>query len=147
VRATTSPFSTVRLRTGLQCMEDSLLNALHDGGLPSYGDAPSYPHMKHEHVETTQIYLHADLRLKERALGRTLPPRNKSGRFRPSDFLLAFLENLLLGATRFDRPATPKMTAKSCQSWHRSAGVTRPSTRARGVTAVAGVEARGSVCG
>jgi site-specific recombinase XerD len=48
----------------------------------------------HENVETTQIYLHADLRLKERALARTRPPTTKPGRFRPSDSLLAFLEGL-----------------------------------------------------
>jgi hypothetical protein len=66
-------------------------------------------------------------------------PRRSAPRLRTS--------RLMLGATRFDRPATPKMTAKSCQSWHCSAGVTRPSTSARGVTAVAGVEASASVCG
>ncbi|HLZ25011.1 MAG TPA: tyrosine-type recombinase/integrase [Ktedonobacterales bacterium] len=48
----------------------------------------------HEHVETTQIYLHADLRLKERALARTQPPATEPGRFRPSDSLIAFLESL-----------------------------------------------------
>jgi integrase/recombinase XerD len=48
----------------------------------------------HENVETTQIYLHADLRLKEQALARTRPPTSKPGRFRPPDSLLAFLENL-----------------------------------------------------
>jgi integrase/recombinase XerD len=48
----------------------------------------------HEHVETTQIYLHADLSLKERALARTRPPATKPGRYRPSDSLLSFLESL-----------------------------------------------------
>jgi len=48
----------------------------------------------HENVETTQIYLHADLSLKERALARTQPPTTRPGRFRPSDSLLAFLESL-----------------------------------------------------
>ena len=48
----------------------------------------------HENVETTQIYLHADLRLKEQAIARTRPPTTKPGRFRPSDSLLAFLESL-----------------------------------------------------
>ncbi len=48
----------------------------------------------HEHVETTQIYLHADLSLKERALARTQPPATEPGRFRPSDSLIAFLESL-----------------------------------------------------
>lgn len=48
----------------------------------------------HEQVDTTQIYLHADLSIKERALARTKPPSTKPGRFRPSDSLLAFLEGL-----------------------------------------------------
>jgi len=48
----------------------------------------------HESIETTQIYLHADLRLKEKALARTTPTGLVPGRFRPRDTLLAFLENL-----------------------------------------------------
>ena len=48
----------------------------------------------HEQIETTQIYLHADLQIKERALERTAPITTKPGRFRPTDKLLAFLENL-----------------------------------------------------
>ena len=48
----------------------------------------------HESVETTQMYLHADIRLKEQALSRTLPLGTRPGRFRPGDKLLAFLENL-----------------------------------------------------
>ncbi|MFC1543939.1 tyrosine-type recombinase/integrase [Gemmatimonadota bacterium] len=48
----------------------------------------------HEHVETTQIYLHADLALKKKALARTTPPHAKPGRYRPPDPLLAFLQAL-----------------------------------------------------
>ena len=48
----------------------------------------------HESVETTQIYVHADLTIKERALARTAPPDTTPGRYRPPDALLAFLENL-----------------------------------------------------
>ena len=48
----------------------------------------------HEQIETTQIYLHADLQIKERALERTAPITAKPGRFRPTDKLLAFLEAL-----------------------------------------------------
>jgi site-specific recombinase XerD len=48
----------------------------------------------HESVETTQIYLHADLRLKEKALSRTTPQGTKPERYRPKDELLAFLESL-----------------------------------------------------
>jgi integrase/recombinase XerD len=48
----------------------------------------------HESAQTTQIYLHADLTLKERALARTAPPDAPVGRYRPPDSLLAFLEAL-----------------------------------------------------
>jgi integrase/recombinase XerD len=48
----------------------------------------------HESVETTQMYLHADLRLKEEALSKLPPLDVPPGRFRPDDELLAFLEGL-----------------------------------------------------
>lgn len=48
----------------------------------------------HENVETTQVYLHADLEIKERALAKTAFPETRPGRFRPTDKLLAFLETL-----------------------------------------------------
>jgi integrase/recombinase XerD len=48
----------------------------------------------HENVSTTQIYLQADLELKERALARTTPPNTKPGRYHAPDPLAAFLEGL-----------------------------------------------------
>ena len=48
----------------------------------------------HEQIESTNIYLHADLGIKERALARTTPAHTAPGRFRPPDKLLAFLEGL-----------------------------------------------------
>jgi site-specific recombinase XerD len=48
----------------------------------------------HEQADTTQIYLHADLELKEKALARTTPANTKPGRYQPPDQLLAFLESL-----------------------------------------------------
>ena len=48
----------------------------------------------HESIETTQVYLHADMRLKEQALARTTPLGIKPRRYRPNDQLLAFLDNL-----------------------------------------------------
>lgn len=48
----------------------------------------------HESMETTQMYLHADMGLKEKALSRTTPLGVKPGRYRPDDKLLAFLESL-----------------------------------------------------
>ena len=48
----------------------------------------------HESVETTQIYLHADIRLKQRALARTAPIEGDPGRYQPGDALMAYLEGL-----------------------------------------------------
>jgi hypothetical protein len=46
--------------------------------------------LSHEQVETTQMYLHADLALKDRALARTKPLDSKPGRYRPPDAVLGF---------------------------------------------------------
>jgi len=48
----------------------------------------------HETVATTQVYVHADLALKERALARTAPTGTTQQRYQPSDTLIAFLEGL-----------------------------------------------------
>lgn len=49
----------------------------------------------HESPETTQIYLTADLAMKEKALAKTGPANVRAGaRFRPTDRLLAFLKGL-----------------------------------------------------
>jgi integrase/recombinase XerD len=48
----------------------------------------------HEQEQTTRGYLHGDLRLKQQALDRTTPPDTKPGRYRASDALLRFLDNL-----------------------------------------------------
>jgi site-specific recombinase XerD len=48
----------------------------------------------HESIETTQMYLDADLELKQRVLDRTKPPTSRPGRYRPDDKLLDFLKGL-----------------------------------------------------
>jgi integrase/recombinase XerD len=48
----------------------------------------------HDSVETTQIYLDADLALKEKVLAKITPIKAKKGRYRPDDKLLGFLKNL-----------------------------------------------------
>ena len=48
----------------------------------------------HEQLESTSIYVHADMALKERALARTTPPNTRAGRYRAPDDLLAFLDQL-----------------------------------------------------
>lgn len=48
----------------------------------------------HESMETTQIYLHADIQLKVQAMARTTDSRASPPRFRPKDDVLAFLEGL-----------------------------------------------------
>ncbi|KQV49578.1 integrase [Pelomonas sp. Root1217] len=48
----------------------------------------------HESIETTQIYLDANLEMKEKVLAKTTPPDSKPGRYRPDDKLLMFLKGL-----------------------------------------------------
>jgi integrase/recombinase XerD len=48
----------------------------------------------HESVATTQIYIHADLAIKEKALARTAPLDVRTGRYQPPDALVEFLESL-----------------------------------------------------
>jgi len=48
----------------------------------------------HESSQTTQIYLHADMQLKERALAHTTGSGVAPTRYKPPDPLLAFLEGL-----------------------------------------------------
>jgi hypothetical protein len=47
-----------------------------------------------DHYKTTQIYLDADLAMKQAVLDKTKPPEGKPGRYRPDDPLLAFLKGL-----------------------------------------------------
>ena len=48
----------------------------------------------HESVETTQMYLDANLELKEKVLAKTTPFTVHPGRYRPDDRVLAFLKSL-----------------------------------------------------
>ena len=48
----------------------------------------------HESVETTQIYIKADLKMKESALNKTREPKSKSLRYKPNDTLMEFLKGL-----------------------------------------------------
>jgi site-specific recombinase XerD len=48
----------------------------------------------HESVEGTQIYVHADIQIKEQAMAKTTPVAVSPSRYRPNDQLLAFLEEL-----------------------------------------------------
>jgi site-specific recombinase XerD len=48
----------------------------------------------HESIETTQMYLHANLKTKEEILSKTKMVAGKKGRYRPDDQLLSFLKSL-----------------------------------------------------
>ncbi|WP_278254757.1 tyrosine-type recombinase/integrase [Paraburkholderia hospita] len=48
----------------------------------------------HESSETTAIYLHADMQLKERALAKTSNRKVPASRYRPDDRLMQFLKSL-----------------------------------------------------
>ncbi len=51
----------------------------------------------HEQVSTSNIYLHADMSMKEQAIERVRQPNTTPGRYRPPDPLLAFLELSVIG--------------------------------------------------
>lgn len=48
----------------------------------------------HESIATTEVYIHADMSLKEQALAKTSPLEVPPGRYRPDDRLLDFLDRL-----------------------------------------------------
>ncbi len=48
----------------------------------------------HEQSSTAEIYLHADMSQKQRAIARVTPPGTKPGSYHPPDTLLAFLDTL-----------------------------------------------------
>ncbi|MGA9723646.1 MAG: tyrosine-type recombinase/integrase [Candidatus Binatus sp.] len=48
----------------------------------------------HESVESTQMYVHADIQIKEQAMAKTMSVAVSASRYRPNDELLAFLEGL-----------------------------------------------------
>ena len=80
-----------RKRVSPHCLRHSAAMELLQRGV---GSAVIALWLGHESVETTRIYLHADLRIKEKAMARTRPVDTPSGRYRPSDALLGFLKGL-----------------------------------------------------
>jgi site-specific recombinase XerD len=48
----------------------------------------------HESTTTTEVYLHADNRLKQEAIDRTTPTGTPPGRYQPTDAMIAFLDQL-----------------------------------------------------
>jgi integrase/recombinase XerD len=48
----------------------------------------------HESIESTEVYLHASMAMKEKALAKVTPSKTQNGRYRPNDRLLAFLKSL-----------------------------------------------------
>jgi len=74
----------------------------------------------HESVETTQMYIHADIQLKEKAMARTKPVTASPGRYRPGDNLLTFLEALCL--CRHSAPVRPGTSADMASAQHNPEG-------------------------
>jgi hypothetical protein len=62
--------------------------------IPRYRTALSNLWTSGHRLETTQIYLVANLAMKQAVLDKTTPPEGKPGRYRPDDRLLAFLKGL-----------------------------------------------------
>jgi integrase/recombinase XerD len=48
----------------------------------------------HESIETTEVYLHASMEMKEKALTKATSSKARTDRYRPNDRLLAFLKSL-----------------------------------------------------
>ena len=48
----------------------------------------------HERMDTTQIYLHASLELKEKAFAKTRPFFGRPRRYKPPEQLMGFLQSL-----------------------------------------------------
>jgi integrase/recombinase XerD len=83
--------SLKRKHVTVHCLRHSTAMGLLESGVESSVIALW---LGHESVETTQVYLHAHLALKEAALAKTTPLNAKPGRFRPADHLLQFLSAL-----------------------------------------------------
>jgi site-specific recombinase XerD len=47
----------------------------------------------HESIETTEVYLHASMEMKEKALAKATSSKTRNGRYRPADRLLVFLKS------------------------------------------------------
>ena len=50
--------------------------------------------MGHQSLDSSMVYIHADMALKQQALERTAMPGTKPGIYKPGDTLLAFLTGL-----------------------------------------------------
>jgi site-specific recombinase XerD len=48
----------------------------------------------HESIESTEMYLHAGMAMKEKALAKATSSKTRADRYRPDDRLLAFLKSL-----------------------------------------------------
>ena len=53
-----------------------------------------YPRKGHADIRSTNVYLHADMTIKQRALELTAQAWTPPGRYRPNDPVLAFRESL-----------------------------------------------------
>jgi len=59
-----------------------------------FAQLSAYGAQFYENTATTQVYIHADLALKERAIARTAPQNTTPGRYQPPDDILVFLDGL-----------------------------------------------------
>jgi site-specific recombinase XerD len=71
------------------------MNLLHHGVDPSVIAL----WLGHENVETTSMYLHADMKMKEDALSKTASTKARTTRYRPSDRVMAMLDDLTYSAS------------------------------------------------
>lgn len=91
LRATSTCPSIRKKRITFHCLRHTMAMDLLHAGVEQMAIALW---LGHESVETTQMYLDADLALREKILARTAPIDSRPGRYRPSGQLLTFLNQL-----------------------------------------------------
>ena len=72
------------------CRHTAAMNLLQNGA----DSATIALWLGHESIETTSMYLHADMKQKEQALAKTVPTSVRARRYHPGDRLLGFLKSL-----------------------------------------------------
>ena len=89
--ATRACSSIGKKRITFHCLRHTMAMDLLHAGVEQTAIAPW---LGHESIETTQMYLDADLALREKILARTTPIDSKPGKYRPTGQLLSFLNQL-----------------------------------------------------
>lgn len=91
VKAAQTCYSIGKKRITFHCLRHTMAMDLLHAGVEQTAIALW---LGHESIETTQMYLDADLVLREKILAKTAPIDSKPGKFHPAGQLLSFLNHL-----------------------------------------------------